>query len=90
MSKEPPTIISLSHTTPSSHSSSFLFNLLHHYCRPVASTSSNMYYSITSTILLLAALTQFVSGHGAIIKAVGDAGGNGMALGGMNTYPLKF
>ena len=39
-------------------------------------------YSITSILVLLASASQLVSGHGAIIKAVGDAGGEGMALGG--------
>jgi len=42
-------------------------------------------YTITSILILLAASSQLVSGHGAIIKATGDAGGSGMALGGMFT-----
>jgi len=42
----------------------------------------------TSVLLVLAASSQLVAGHGAIVKAVGDAGGNGMALGGMSFYSL--
>jgi hypothetical protein len=33
------------------------------------------------TVLLALAASQLVAGHGAIIKAVGDQGGNGTALG---------
>lgn len=40
-----------------------------------------MFFS-ASVLLLLTASSQLVAGHGAIIKAVGDAGGQGMALGG--------
>lgn len=39
-----------------------------------------MYFS-SATLAGLLALTHFVAGHGAIIKAVGDAGGQGSALG---------
>jgi hypothetical protein len=39
-----------------------------------------MYFS--SAVLLLVAAGQLVAGHGAIVKAVGDAGGEGTALGG--------
>jgi hypothetical protein len=35
-----------------------------------------------SSIIVLAAIAELVAGHGAIIKAVGDQGGEGMALGG--------
>jgi hypothetical protein len=35
-----------------------------------------------STIIVLAAIAELVAGHGAIIKAVGDMGGAGTALGG--------
>jgi hypothetical protein len=40
-------------------------------------------YFYTSLSLGLLAITQLVAGHGAIIKAVGDAGGAGAAVGGM-------
>jgi len=43
-------------------------------------------YSFTSILILLAASSQLVSGHGAIIKATGDAGGAGMAIGGKFKY----
>lgn len=37
--------------------------------------------SIKSLLVALAA-SQLVAGHGAIVKAVGDMGGNGSAIGG--------
>lgn len=36
---------------------------------------------ISAIILALAASANLVAAHGAIVKAVGDAGGQGMALG---------
>lgn len=36
---------------------------------------------IVPSILLFLAASKLVAGHGAIVKAVGDSGGNGMALG---------
>lgn len=43
-----------------------------------------MHFPITLGLL---AVAQLVAGHGAIIKAVGDAGGQGSAIGGMtSTY----
>lgn len=40
-------------------------------------------YSFTQLSLGLLAVCQLVAGHGAIIKAVGDAGGAGSAIGGL-------
>jgi hypothetical protein len=40
-----------------------------------------MLLSSSSLTFVLLAIAQLVAGHGAIIKAVGDAGGNGTALG---------
>lgn len=37
----------------------------------------------TSIILAFIATAELVAGHGAIVKAVGDAGGTGQALGSM-------
>lgn len=39
-----------------------------------------MQYKIVFSLGLLA-MTELVAGHGAIVKAVGDAGGNGSAIG---------
>ena len=39
-----------------------------------------MFYS-TAVVATLLAASQLVAGHGAIIKAVGDAGGQGSAIG---------
>lgn len=35
-----------------------------------------------SSVIVLAAIAELVAGHGAIVKAVGDMGGMGTALGG--------
>jgi hypothetical protein len=40
-----------------------------------------MYFSKTSVTFGLLATVQLVAGHGAIVKAVGDAGGQGSSLG---------
>jgi len=40
-----------------------------------------MYFSTSSIALALLAASQLVAGHGAIVKAVGDAGGQGAAIG---------
>jgi hypothetical protein len=39
-----------------------------------------MFFTAPITVTLLA-VAHLVAGHGAIIKAVGDAGGNGSAIG---------
>ena len=39
-----------------------------------------MYFQTSVTVALLAA-AQLVAGHGAVVKAVGDAGGAGSAIG---------
>jgi hypothetical protein len=41
-----------------------------------------MYFSTSSIAFALLAASQLVAGHGAIVKAVGDAGGQGAAIGG--------
>lgn len=38
----------------------------------------------SSIVLAFIATAQLVAGHGAIVKAVGDAGGSGTALGSMS------
>jgi hypothetical protein len=40
-----------------------------------------MFFSTSSIALALLAASQLVAGHGAIVKAVGDAGGAGSAIG---------
>lgn len=40
-----------------------------------------MYFSKTSVAFGLLATVHFVAGHGAIVNAVGDAGGQGSAIG---------
>jgi hypothetical protein len=40
-----------------------------------------MFFSTSSVALALLAASQLVAGHGAIVKAVGDAGGAGSAIG---------
>lgn len=42
-----------------------------------------------SVLLAVAASSTLVAGHGAIIKATGDAGGSGMALGGKSFIPMQ-
>jgi hypothetical protein len=41
-----------------------------------------------SSIIVLAAIAELVVGHGAIVKATGDQGGEGTALGGKSTSPI--
>jgi hypothetical protein len=42
-----------------------------------------------SSIIILAAIAELVVGHGAIVKAVGDQGGEGTALGGKHSLPYS-
>lgn len=48
------------------------------YCRTVVNLIINMLFK---SVLACFAASQLVAGHGAIVKAVGDQGGNGTALG---------
>jgi hypothetical protein len=62
-----------------------LFNLLfqkfRHLPAKVFSQSIYIIIMLFKSILIALAASQLVAGHGAIVKAVGDQGGEGQALG---------
>jgi hypothetical protein len=49
-----------------------------------------MFFSTSSIALALLAASQLVAGHGAIVKAVGDAGGAGSAIGSEQYFVINI